>query len=222
MLLNRQPLKNKLSKAKLFQPGEPENEAIVYESTSTTTAVTVKQRSRRTRSTTKSTPIELTTALPLTTFSTTTETTTIAMITTDTTTPITTTTTTTSSSTFPITSTYEATLTTQTMTSMNVFPKPRINNSRSRRNNMTLYILTSDEHKIRRFTINHTRGFLLNCNQLRNRLLNRRRLRDTLHMTSTYSSMVRYYYHSFSSRETCHYNIFSLIMLSLFFLQKYL
>lgn len=48
---------------------------------------------------------------------------------------------------------------------------------------MTLYILTSDEHKIRQFSVNHTRGILINCNQLRRRLLGRR-LRDIL-LTST-------------------------------------
>lgn len=47
-------------------------------------------------------------------------------------------------------------------------------NSHSRRKNLTLYILTSDDHKIRQFSINQTRGILINCNQIRRRLLGRR------------------------------------------------
>ncbi|CAF0872157.1 unnamed protein product, partial [Didymodactylos carnosus] len=45
--------------------------------------------------------------------------------------------------------------------------------SRPRRSNMTLYVLTSNEHKIRRFSLNHTRGVLMPLNLCRSR-----RLRD--------------------------------------------
>ncbi|CAF1555805.1 unnamed protein product [Didymodactylos carnosus] len=45
--------------------------------------------------------------------------------------------------------------------------------SRPRRSNMTLYVLTSDEHKIRRFSLNQTRGLLMPLN-----LCKSRRLRD--------------------------------------------
>ena len=44
-----------------------------------------------------------------------------------------------------------------------------------RRNHLRLYILTSDEHKIRPFSINGTHGMLIHCNEIR-----RRQLRDLI------------------------------------------
>jgi len=153
---------------------------------------TTKQRTRRTQSTS--------TQLPLTTFLFTTE----AMTTT---TPIATT---------------DTILTTITMTSpltSTDMTQPRLNGQR-RRDNMTLYILTSDEHKIRQFSVNHTRGILLNCNQLRRRLLGRRRLRDIFQTTTTTNPPFIIKQPLNSSNQTFHYNILSLIILSFFFLTK--
>jgi hypothetical protein len=103
---------------------------------------------------------------------------------------------------------------TQSDLMMNINPQSRMGGQR-RRNNMTLYILTSDEHKIRQFSVNHTRGILINCNQLRRRLLGRRRSRDTL-QTSTYHSLI----FENSSSQTCQYNLFLLTIFLFFFLQK--
>jgi hypothetical protein len=96
--------------------------------------------------------------------------------------------------------------------------QPRLNGQR-RRDNMTLYILTSDEHKIRRFSVNHTRGILINCNQLRRRLLGRRQLRDVFQTTNP-PVIIKQPLNS--SNQTFHYNILSLIILSFFFLTKLL
>ncbi|CAF5197117.1 unnamed protein product, partial [Rotaria magnacalcarata] len=200
LLSNRRPHKSRAGIAQLFQPGEPENEAIIY------TTTTARQRIRRTRSTTQSTSIQMTTQSPLTTFFITAEPTTITITTAPiilhTTIPTTTTTTTTTTSSATLTA--ETTAKTQSDTTINISSQSRMN-GKSRRNNMTLYILTSDDHKIRRFSINHTRGFLLNCNQLRRRLLGRRRLRDIFQANSTYSPIMRYA--STSSRQTFHHNI---------------
>jgi hypothetical protein len=111
-------------------------------------------------------------------------------------------------------------LTTITMTSpltSTDITQPRLNGQR-RRDNMTLYILTSDEHKIRRFSVNHTRGILVNCNQLRRRLLGRRRLRDIFQTTTNPPFIIKQPLNS--SNQTFHYNILSLIILSFFFLTK--
>lgn len=115
------------------------------------------------------------------------------------------------------TSTYPSSFEMQPDTTMNIYPEGRIGN-RHRRNNMTLYILTSDDHKIRQFSINHTRGIIINCNQLRRRLFGRRQLRDTVQTTSNNSSMMKN--SSVSSTEIHHYNILSLIILFVLFLQK--
>ena len=97
--------------------------------------------------------------------------------------------------------------------------KPRITDE-NRRHNMTLYILTSGENKIRRFSINHTRGFLINCNQLRNRLLGRRRLRD-VPQTTTINNSFNIENSSALSIRIFQCNILSLTILSFFvFLQK--
>ncbi|CAF0807118.1 unnamed protein product [Rotaria sp. Silwood1] len=212
LLSKRRPYKNKLAVAKLFQPGEPENEAIAYTST-------IKQRTRRTRYSTQSTSIDITTQLPLTTLFITAEATMrTTMSTTSTTFTATTTRATTITSSF--TSTLITTIITQPDSTININPQFRIG-GQSRRNNMTLYILTSDEHKIRRFSINHTRGFLINCNQLRRRLLGRRRLRDifqTTIATTNHAPIIKN--SSTSSIQIFHHNILSLTMLSFFFLQK--
>lgn len=128
-------------------------------------------------------------------------------------------TTTTILTTTTITSTMTSTTTviTQPDTTINIDIQPRMNGQR-RRDNMTLYILTSDEHKIRRFPVNHTRGILVNCNQLRRRLLGRRRLRDILQTTTNHTFLIKQSFNS--SNQTFHYNILSLIILSFFFLTK--
>ncbi|CAF1048884.1 unnamed protein product [Rotaria sordida] len=213
LLLKRRPYKNKLGIAKLFQPGEPENEAIIYTST-------IKQRTRRTRYTFQSTSIDTTTTqLPLTALFITTEATMTTTITTTST--LLTATTITTTITSPFTSTLITTIITQPDSIININPQIRIG-GQNRRNNMTLYILTSDEHKIRRFSINHTRGFLINCNQLRRRLLGRRRLRDVFQTmtTATINNSAIIKNSSTSSIQTFHHNILSLTILSFFFLQK--
>ncbi len=187
-----------------FQPGEPENEAEVYTSFT-------KQRTHLTHYTTQSTSIDMTTQLPLTTLLLTPTMTTITSTTTTTTTLIT--------DTHPATSTSITTILTELDTTINVNPQPRIFAGRFRRNNMTLYILTSDDHKIRQFSVNHTRGILLNCNQLRRRLLGRRRgLRDTAQTTSTQNSLII----KNSSIQIVQYNILLLTIFSLgfFLIQK--
>ncbi|CAF2957024.1 unnamed protein product [Rotaria sp. Silwood2] len=211
LLLKRRPYKNKLAAAKLFQPGEPENEVIVYTST-------IKQRTRRTRYSTQSISIDTTTQLPLTTLFITAEATMITTMSTASTLH-TTTTTITTTITYPFTSTLITTIITQPDSTIHINPQLRIG-GHSRRNNMTLYILTSDEHKIRRFSINHTRGFLINCNQLRRRLLGRRRLRDIFQTTTSTNNSSIIKNSSTSSIQTFHHNILSLTMLSFFFLQK--
>jgi hypothetical protein len=106
---------------------------------------------------------------------------------------------------------------TQSDTSIHFNPQARMGGQR-RRTNMTLYILTSDEHKIRQFSVNHTRGILVNCNQLRRRLLGRRRrLRDTLQTTLATHNFLMI---KNSSIQTFQYNILLLTILSFFFLQK--
>jgi hypothetical protein len=195
--------KHNPSGAKFFQPGEPENEAEIYTSTT-------KQQTRRTLYTTQSTSIEPTAQLPLTTLLFTAETTTTTIAPT-TTISITTT------DTSPLTLTSINTVITQSDTPIHFNPQARIGGQR-RRTNMTLYILTSDEHKIRQFSVNHTRGILVNCNQLRRRLLGRRRrLRDTLPTTTT---TYNYLMIKNSSIQTFQYNILLLTILLFFFLQK--
>ncbi|CAF4324699.1 unnamed protein product, partial [Adineta steineri] len=155
---------------------------------STTTTETTKRRTRRTRSTTtpsQSTTSQITTQLPLTTFLFTTEST-MTTTTTITTTSITMTTPIISS----LTSISTSTILTQPDMGTNIKPQSRISGQR-RRNNMTLFILTSDEHRIRQFSVNHTRGILINCNQLRRRLLGRRRLRNILQTTTNHTLNIR-------------------------------
>jgi hypothetical protein len=206
LVVNRHPYKHKPPKAKFFQPGEPENEAEIYKSK-------IKPRTRRTLYTTQSTSIQTPTQLPLTTLLFTTETTTTTTTMTSTVTTISTTTTNTS----PLASTLMTTVITQTGTTIHSHPQARVSGQR-RRSNMTLYILTSDEHKIRQFSVNHTRGILINCNQLRRRLLGRRRrLRDTLQTTITAHNSINI---KNSSIQTFQYNILLLTILLFFFLQK--
>jgi hypothetical protein len=196
LISNRHLYKHKSSASKFFQPGEPENEVEAYTSPT----------KRRTRFTTQTIQSPLTTLI-LTTEPTTT-TTTIASTTTTilTTIPITT------PDTSPLTSTL---MTTESMTTININPQARMGGQR-RRSNMTLYILTSDEHKIRQFSVNHTRGILINCNQLRRRLLGRRRLRDTPSISSTFQSLIA----KNSSIQIFQCNILLLTILLFFFLQK--
>lgn len=186
MISNRHLYKHKSSGAKFFQPGEPENEVEAYTSST----------ERRTRFTTQTIQSPLTTLI-LTTEPTTTILTTISITTPDTS---------------PLTSTL---MTTESMTTININPQARMVGQR-RRSNMTLYILTSDEHKIRQFSVNHTRGILINCNQLRRRLLGRRRLRDTPSISSTFQSLII----KNSSIQICQCNILLLTILLFFFFTK--
>ncbi|CAF3243697.1 unnamed protein product [Rotaria sp. Silwood2] len=80
------------------------------------------------------------------------------------------------------------------------------------RNNLTLNILTSNEHKIRQFSINQTHGILIQCNEIR-----RRQLRDLIFRTTTYSLKLLN-----SSSKIFHYDILSLkiFIMSFLFLQK--
>lgn len=54
------------------------------------------------------------------------------------------------------------------------------------RRNLTLYVLTSVEHRIRRFSIHGTHGLLIHCNEIR-----RRHLRDLIFRTTTTTQSVR-------------------------------
>lgn len=47
------------------------------------------------------------------------------------------------------------------------------------RNNISIHILTSNEHKIRHFPLNQTHGILIQCNEIR-----RRQLRDLIFRTT--------------------------------------
>ena len=108
-------------------------------------------------------------------------------------------------------------MTTQFDTTLNLQVQPRKSaiKGRHRRKNMTLYILTSDEHKIRQFSMNHTRGILINCNQLRRRLLGRRRrLRDVALGTSSISTLTS----KTASRTLLSDHIYFLSILTLVFL----
>jgi hypothetical protein len=106
-----------------------------------------------------------------------------------------------------------STVITEYNTTMKPVVKSRIGGQR-RRKNMTLYILTSDEHKIRQFSINHTRGILINCNQLRRRLLGRR-LRDILLTTTNYSALARHI------SSGCHVHVYSCLLIPLLTLISY-
>jgi len=201
LITNRRKQRNRLSGARFFQPGEPENESDMYTSVSPTT----KRRTRRTRPTTQTTT---TTQSPLTAEATT------VIITTATTTMKTTT----LSTTTIITSSIDTTQLTTSMIPIEMSTlQPRMiwnGESRRRRQNMTLYILTSDDHKIRQFPVNHTRGILINCNQLRRRLLGRRRrTRDTSLTTpiTTFNSLIP---RNQLSKIRFHINLFLLTIVS--------
>ncbi len=208
LVLNRHSHKHKSPGANFFQPGEPENEAELYTSTT-------RRRTRRTRPTTDSTSIETTptTELPYTTLLSTPATST----TTSTIEPSTTTILPTTTNTPLLTTAPTTTMITQSETTINLNPpQSRIGGSQRRRNNMTLFILTSDEHKIRQFSVNHTRGILINCNQLRRRLLGRRRLRETPQTSSTpHPAMIKN-----CSRQTLEYHLLLSTIFSLVFLGK--
>ncbi|CAF3487537.1 unnamed protein product [Rotaria socialis] len=84
-----------------------------------------------------------------------------------------------------------------------------------RRENITINVLTSNEHKIRRFSINQTHGLFIHCNEVR-----RRHLRDLIFRTTTtatYSSKILN-----SSSKIFHRGISSLkiFIMSFLFLQK--
>ena len=95
-------------------------------------------------------------------------------------------------------------------TTTHVWPFQRFNGQR-RRKNLTLYILTSDDHKIRQFSVNQTRGILINCNQIRRRLLGRR-LRQ-IQLSSTSEALID----STASVPNVHSRVFLMIVLFLIF-----
>jgi len=86
--------------------------------------------------------------------------------------------------------------------------KPRHLGRHRRRNNLTLYVFTSNEHKIRQFPINQTHGLLIQCNEIR-----RRQLRDLIFRTTKTGN---------SSSKILHYDIFilTILIISFLFLQK--
>ena len=169
-----------------FQPGDPYNEGSLYVTTSRPT-----RRTRRT--TTRLTSTEMTTAMPLATGPVTTED--IVTNSTPTFTSITTVAETTPIPTTTPMFTSMPSLMPEYETSMNPLIKGRASNGQRRRKNMTLYILSSDDHKIRQFSLNHTRGILINCDQLRRRLLGRR-LRDIFITTTEQSIFAKQTSHS--------------------------
>jgi hypothetical protein len=62
------------------------------------------------------------------------------------------------------------------MTTTSVFLTSKLKRRHlNHRHNLTLNILTSNEHKIRHFPINRTHGLLIHCNEIR-----RRQLRDLI------------------------------------------
>jgi len=82
------------------------------------------------------------------------------------------------------------------------------------RHNLTLNVLTSNEHKIRQFSLNQTHGILIQCNEIR-----RRQLRDLIFRTTpstTTTTTIN------SSSKIIHYDILSLTILinSFLFIQK--
>ncbi|CAF1449789.1 unnamed protein product [Rotaria magnacalcarata] len=83
-----------------------------------------------------------------------------------------------------------------------------------RRENITINVLTSNEHKIRRFSINQTHGLFIHCNEVR-----RRHLRDLIFRTTTTTYSLEILN---SSSKTFHHGISSLkiFIMSFLFLQK--
>lgn len=83
-----------------------------------------------------------------------------------------------------------------------------------RRKNITINVLTTNEHKIRRFSINQTHGLLIHCNEVR-----RRHLRDLIFRTTTTTYSLKILN---SSSKTFHHDISSLkiFIMSFLFLQK--
>jgi hypothetical protein len=79
------------------------------------------------------------------------------------------------------------------------------------RHNLTLNVLTSNEHKIRQFSLNQTHGILIQCNEIR-----RRQLRDLIFRTTPSTTTIN------SSSKIIHYDILSLTILinSFLFIQK--
>jgi len=80
------------------------------------------------------------------------------------------------------------------------------------RHNLTLNILTSNEHKIRQFSLNQTHGLLIQCYEIRRRQLRDLIFRTTPSTTTTINS----------SSKILHYDILSLTILinSFLFIQK--
>lgn len=87
----------------------------------------------------------------------------------------------------------------------------------NRRRYIILNVLTSNEHKIHQFTINKTRGILINCNEIR-----RRQLRDLIlriRITSTTTKVLKIFNSSsnINPHDILSLNIF---IMSFLFLQK--
>ncbi|CAF1367153.1 unnamed protein product [Adineta steineri] len=97
-------------------------------------------------------------------------------------------------------------------TTTSEYPRKHLNRHR---NNLILNILTSHEHKIRRFSINQTNGILIHCNEIR-----RRRLRELIFRTTTTTTIKL----PTSSSKICYNNNnerFFIIFITFFlFLQK--
>lgn len=200
-------LSSRLNKHKpivnFFQPGDPHNEVGLYVTTPRPPSPPSPQRTRRT---TRRTAFEMTTQMPWTThpvmthemFNTNadvalTSLSPMEMTTIETAMTQTTTTTTTMIMMTTLATTVlpaVASAIPESDTTMNFLAKARFINGQRRRKNMTLFILSSDDHKIRQFSLNHTRGILINCEQLRRRLLGRQ-LRDILVTNNDHSVLAR-------------------------------
>jgi hypothetical protein len=83
----------------------------------------------------------------------------------------------------------------------------------SPRHNLTLNILTSNEHKIRHFSLNQTHGILIQCNEIRRRQLRELIFRTTPSSLSTTTTII-----ISSSSKIFHYDILSLTIFINFFL----
>jgi len=225
-------LSSRLNKHKpivnFFQPGDPHNEVGLYVTTSRPAS---PPSPRRTRRTTRMTASEMTTQMPWTTHPVVThemfntnadvaltslspmEMTTIETTMTQTTTTTMMMMTTLTTTVLPVV----ASAIPESDTTMNFLAKARFINGQRRRKNMTLFILSSDDHKIRQFSLNHTRGILINCEQLRRRLLGRQ-LRDVLVTNTDHSVLARQTSQSLIPRSSTVLLVWTLF--SSFFLMK--
>jgi hypothetical protein len=104
------------------------------------------------------------------------------------------------------------------MTTTSVFLTSKLKRRHlNHRHNLTLNILTSNEHKIRHFSINRTHGLLIYCNEIRRHQLRHLIFRPMTTTTTTKTTIILN-----SSSKIFHYDILSLTIFinSFLFLQK--